>query len=663
MPPRPLRVLALLSPTAALLPTGGCLAPRSSVEGPLPGVVDASREEEQRSDLEAQAAELIARGRFEDARLLLDDLLLEEALQAARAGLSAGSPEDALLHVDRALTFAPDDPDVLLLKADSSLELAEKAIASGGSAGLIEGALADALEYYGRAGESAHALYGASRAAWLLSDVPRALELARRGLERMRLTGSARPRLALLPERIHAEAACAAHAAARAAESPEAPALFRESEDALMRQLGRATGDAWAWARLADLYEREGSLAEAQSVLERGLELLPEETGLLERLSRVTRAHQGVRAELELFEGYVSSHPDLAAGQRLLGLAAVELGIEGLQADPRVLEPAAFTRGEQAFQRARELDPALAQEARGFELICRLGRGWCALHTGDLVAAEREFLSMDELQERGIEWSYPGRLESGIQGLARVVDAHHAREDWAAAGEVAERLHHLQPDVARWANNAGFLQREVGYYLELEGERLCAGARAAAGAPGAPQTAGERARLARAADECFERARAHMERSWLAYRRAAELAPEDVRIVNDAALVLVYYLQRDLDLAESYLKRCVELGEAQMRALEAELSSADPAGPERVALETRREALREAWGDAHQNLGVLYCALRGDGPGALPWLERSLEIGPDRPDVVNSLLPLARGLRVLEEDDPLRNWARPCQVR
>jgi tetratricopeptide (TPR) repeat protein len=625
-------------------------------------VVDASREGEQRTELEAQAADMIAQGRFEDARLLLEDLLLEDALRAARAGLSAGSPEDALLQVDRALTFAPDDPDVLLLKADASLELAEKAIAAGGSAGLIEGALADAVEYYGRAGDGPHALYGASRAAWLLSDIERALELARRGLERMRQPGAARPRLALLPERIHAEVALAAHAAARAAQGPEAPALYRESEDALMRLLGRATGDEWVWTRLADLYEREGSLVEAQAVLERGLELLPEETGLLERLARVTRAHQGTRAELQRFERYVAAHPDLAAGQRLLALAAVELGIEGLQADPRTLEPGAFTRAEQAFRRARELDPGLTQEALGFELICRLGRGWCAFHADDLPGAEREFLSMGELLERGLEWSYPGRLESGIQGLFRVVDAYHGREDWAAASEVAERLHHLQPDVAQWANNAGFFLREAGYYLELEGERLCAGARAAAGAPGAPQSASERALLARAADERFERARAYMERSWSAYRRAAELAPEDVRIVNDAALVLVYYLQRELDLAESYLRRCVELGEAQMRALEAELS-ATPAGPERAELEDRREALREAWGDAHQNLGVLLCVLRGDGPGALPWLERSLEIGPDRPDVVNSLLPLARGLRVLEQDDPLKNWARPCQSR
>ncbi len=39
--------------------------------------------------------------------------------------------------------------------------------------------------------------------------------------------------------------------------------------------------------------------------------------------------------------------------------------------------------------------------------------------------------------------------------------------------------------------------------------------------------------------------------------------------------------------------------------------------------------LTEAWGDAHQNLGVLELTLRRDGAKARRWLERALEIGPE----------------------------------
>ena len=66
----------------------------------------------------------------------------------------------------------------------------------------------------------------------------------------------------------------------------------------------------------------------------------------------------------------------------------------------------------------------------------------------------------------------------------------------------------------------------------------------------------------------------------------------------------------------------------------------------RELTEEERFALTEAWGDAHQNLGVLYWDEnngRRDPARAIPWLEKSVEIGPvPRPEVTEQYLPECR---------------------
>lgn len=632
-----------------------------------------------RDEVSVEAVRCIEEGELERARDLLDDLLLGEQLAQARSRLAEGVPEDALTAVDRALTLAPENRDAKLLKADASLRLAEAKIRSGGGSGLlIQGALGDALEYYRSAGESVHALFGASRSAWLLGDSETALELARRGMAARDSEEASLGALELSPERIYAEEVWATHAARAQDDTDEARALTLECEDALVRLLGRASDDPWAWTRLADLYEQEGRLDEAQETLLRGIPRVPEDAGLLERLARVTRAAQDAGAAVARLEDYVAEHPGSSTGRWYLEVARFRQALEASLGESPELGLQPFERCEAGFRALRESAPELAEGALGYEVVCRLARGWCALHAGDLEVAQREFLSMNELRERGVEWSLPGELESGIQGLFLVADAWNAREKPLAAAEVFETLHRLQPDSYLWANNAGLFLRDSAFALELEGKDLCRAARGRLTSPEAlaelrtlagltgvaPGSSEERAAFARAADERFTRARAIMERSWAAYRPAAELVPEDIRVVNDAALVLVYYLHHDLDWAEQALLRCVELGGPQIEAKRTAL--AQEASPERAELlESELELLTEAWGDAHQNLGVLEWVHRKNAEAARTWLEKSVEIWPARQPVTNSLLPQVRGELVPEEDDhwDLLHWAQPCQVR
>jgi len=634
-------------------------------------------------DAVGEVIRCLEEGRFEQARQLLDHLLWSDSMARARSELAAGVPEDALTAVDRALEIAPANLEARLLKADASLRLGETKIASGGSAGLIEGVLTDAHDAYQGAGESAHALLGASRAAWLLGRSEEALGFARRGMALLARGESVPAELGLSPERIYAEQVFAAYIAARDGAREDRATLALEAEDALGRLLGRTSDDPWVWSHLAELYEGEGSLAAAKETLQRALKRFPEDNGLIERLARVGEALDGAAATVATFEAYVAAHPEVGAGRWQLAAARLRLALDGYRATPRVLDPAPFARCEAEFRALRAALPEYANGALVHEAVCRLARGWCAFHAGDLTRARDEFLSMNELFERGIESSWPGELESGIQGLFFIADAYqpkpdgsNPRADALAAGETFETLHALQPESAQWANNAGLDLRDAADALEAEGKKLCLAARglltnAEALAelrpllprPSAPPgSLDERRAFARAANERFERARAIMERSYKAYLPAAELAPDDVQVQNDAALIALWYLHRDVDWAEKTLRRAIELGERQIAAKKEALRVEEV--PERAAaLEDELKLLESAWGDAHQNMGVLEWIYRKDGAAALPWIEKSLTLGPDRRAVRNSLLPQVRG-EALPDDHywDLLNWAQPCDI-
>ncbi|MBI4879333.1 MAG: hypothetical protein HY812_06690 [Planctomycetes bacterium] len=90
----------------------------------------------------------------------------------------------------------------------------------------------------------------------------------------------------------------------------------------------------------------------------------------------------------------------------------------------------------------------------------------------------------------------------------------------------------------------------------------------------------------------FARDAGAYQESYQAYCRCIELAPDDVRYVNDTGLILLYHLDTDLARAEELFQQAIALGEAQYAAARQD--------PEQEAY------LRSALGDAMLNLGVLY---------------------------------------------------------
>jgi tetratricopeptide (TPR) repeat protein len=141
-----------------------------------------------------------------------------------------------------------------------------------------------------------------------------------------------------------------------------------------------------------------------------------------------------------------------------------------------------------------------------------------------------------------------------------------------------------------------------------------------------------------------------MEKSYAAYLEATRLAPDDVSIVNDTALIAVYHLYRDIDRAAELLEHCVEVGAEQL-----ESDALD---------EKARWSLQNAWGDAHQNLGILYFHHKNDPETARAWFEKSIAIGPEPRPLVTEVY-----LKLIDEEagfDPppyvtdFLAWGRPC---
>jgi tetratricopeptide (TPR) repeat protein len=698
--PSALRAPALVTAALVGLPLAAC---RTAADGPAggetPAVLDASATDEPApapGDEAARDAAIdhIRSGDYAGARALLDDLLRARYVAEAEELLGEGTPEDALLRLDLALALDPRHAETRLLKADGSLQLAEKGIASGATAPLIEGSLQDALEYYGEAAAAAlpaedgsaaapderavHAVFGACRAAFLLGDSEASVRWARVARTLLQDGAPGVDRIEPPAHRTIADALYGAYTGARVAgEAPEVvEPLFDEAQDAISMLLGRASDDAFVWARLADLYEWEERQGESRALLLSGLDRLPEDAGLQQRLARVARKEGGRPTVIASFERTTRTNPRIASGHWYLGYERFEHGVDLLLEGE--YDADLFRAAEASFARSRELEPRNRAACLGYEVMCRNARGWCAYYQDDLETAVEEFLSMDELFERGIEWKLEGRMLSGVMGLAFVGDQYNNREDWLRAGEAFETAHHLEPGESAWANNAGFFLRDAAVELEAEGERLCQASKGAfkdaevlaelrelAGVdPALAGTAGERARFAAAATERKLEARAIMERSWKAYEAAAALSADDVRTVNDAGLVLVYYLHTDLDAAEALLRRAIELGAEQVPALRARLEDETLEEAERQDLETELLDLEEAWGDAYQNLGVLEWLHQEDGAKALPLLERSVEIGPDpRPMLSNNLVLVIRGEREPPANDyfDLLGWGRPCE--
>ncbi|MEY2747008.1 MAG: hypothetical protein RL112_2050 [Planctomycetota bacterium] len=606
---------------------------------------------------EEQLIAWVRAGEYEKARESLARRLAQADWDAARLAVASGDARAALARYDLALERLPRER---LLRLERAEQIA--AVASlDGDAPLMADALAE-FEAVLAGGSDVRAALGAARAASGCGAFERGVAHARAALAEA--AASEPPKLAMA--RLVAADLCLRSARALRESGEGGRALERSEEGlALLRDALRgAPEDAWARRALVDELQVLARHAAARDEAIAGLAALGPDARLLAALATSARALSGRELLLSDLRALAARQPEWSALRHELGRALHEEGLEQLDLAREQDEAAArarlaFEEEEREFALAAR-DPALRADADAFRAVARCALGWLDLRAGELEAARRSFLSVQDLGLALLRVESPPLVPCAVAGLhalgARFAEraqdplAKEALDALESAARIYAFLHESEPDVVDWANNAGFFQRDLAVALEFRAREM------------------ESKDDAAGAERLAARARETMEASWRSYKAAARLAPEDVRIRNDAGLVLAYYLQREVPLAKQMLLEAVELGEAQVRALEATLRGAE-SDEQRESARRRLEEVATALGDACQNLGVLCLTLEGDPRAAKEWLLRSLETGVDpREEVRGKGGFLERCQAAIDSGidprlRPEQRWAAPAALR
>lgn len=598
----------------------------------------------------AAAIEAVREGELAKARELLADVLIDEALIRARDLLAAGQPRDALVPLDEALELDEERSDAWFLRGKAALATAP----TDSQPAFFYKDAQENLERAVRLGYGPEAHLAASRAAYMNLDFVRALELARTGRARI-IAADSPVQLDQPAEKTWAEAAYRVYIAEKQAAgedgSEAARAAFTETQNALELLLGRTPEDPWVWTRLAELYQWERDSSAARRALESGLSFSPLDESLHQRFTNAVRDEGGRAAVIDAYSERVDASPDSPLEIWYLAVEKTYAALDSLQeADAS----ATFEEAEALFQRCRRLQPGYADACVSYELICRDGVGWCRYYNDDLDGAVAAFRSMEELKQGGLEWELKDYLFSGARGLEFVASRYAPDEGdgekQTKAAEIYDFLFAYRPTDSAWANNAGFFNRNAAIALEAVAAQSLRAAEEATDSD-------ESRRLTSEGQQQRARAQQKMEASYAAYVAASEMVPDDVRVVNDTGLIMTYYLRTDIEAAERYLYSAVEKGAEQLPVMRervererAAFTELEAGGTEPGELELARTEienleqefldLTEAWGDAHQNLGVLYQTITDEPARAKRWYAKSVEIGPyPRPFITESLIP------------------------
>jgi tetratricopeptide (TPR) repeat protein len=592
-----------------------------------------ARDDDSRAALKRRAVEHIERDELALARGVLDELLTAPAIAQAKALLDTERPEEALAAIEAVLDDAPGEPRALLLHGEASLR-------SGVRARSTE-RLEQALESYLRAGESAPARLGASRAARLLGRFSEAAALAREGWSALGPdVAPARGAWAESPERTVAEALWLSF---EQLDPPATPALdaeyaqrASEVSSACERLAVREPDDATNWIRLAHIERTLGRADGEVRTLERALALAPSSERIAERLASAARARGGSSDLVETVERVRTRHPLNAA----LWLASAQARLE-LARERFDLESVPSLRvAESEFERWGALAAANKDAALRERAHCRGAAGWIHVRAGKLDAAVADFRSVGALAPGALNWSLGGELQPALEGLAQCAARLRERGELVDAARLWYDLHKQAPEVVEWAKLAGQTWRAAGEKALLLSKELKLASDGRISDPAALDSLRKRAgigakpgsglgwnlALQRASTEASERAGRWFKSSYVSFVDAAQLAPNDARLLCDAAEVAVYQLKRDLPVVREFLREALRLGERR---------SADLTLPAE-----KRRAVLEAWGDAHECMGVLLLEHEREPAKAKIHFLRSVEIGPDpRPIVVETYLP------------------------
>lgn len=304
----------------------------------------------------------------------------------------------------------------------------------------------------------------------------------------------------------------------------------------------------------------------------------PDELALLDALVVIAAAH----GQLPLALARLHDHDDAAwvwYRGRAHYLLAETLRVPGPTADAFARSLAELDAALACFAAATRSRAEYAESSACWRAMCLGKKGNLAFLAGDDAHAEAWLLQA--VTERPDQLTTDlGSGETIKLGLLRLGD--RVMRDFARTERIFRTAAEAVGTDLDLLNNAAVYARDLGTRLERKGETAAA--------------------------------RAMFTRSHATYLRAVDLAPHDVRLRNDAALVAIHHLGTDRERSRSLLTSAIADGAARLR--------------DDTSIDARARAeLEEAVGDCHENL-ALWHLQAGDAPAARAAAARSLQFPP-----------------------------------
>ncbi len=331
---------------------------------------------------------------------------------------------------------------------------------------------------------------------------------------------------------------------------------------------------------LADLYAWSGEVELALGTLCAGLLISPEDSVLWGRLQNL--GAQSRNSQVEHLEKLRLDSPGEATPLWYLGEARYWQGRDARSSADYLQALECWDRAEESFQQAMVLNPGFGASCAEWLHHVRTQRGWTLRDEGRIADAAASFLHTLEIAPERLEAeSTPESLRLGIDAITA---DFFKKDQLKEARGFLRQVCVIHDGNSNWTNNLGFFCRDLGTAALQNGHQ--------------------------------ELAAQYFQESWEAYCRTVELAPDDARLVNDRALIAVYYLDEHWELAEQELHRAIELGTKTLAAMAEDVP------------EEEHNYYDMAVGDAWENLAFLNLIRRGEIGDSENYLQNSLKHYP-----------------------------------
>jgi len=389
--------------------------------------------------------------------------------------------------------------------------------------------------------------------------------------------GGGKPEEVLAAHTLRATAAARAYGRKKAAKEDDkellsqARASFRFVEekgslDAEQRTLWSNT-ELWASAP-----------AEAVNVHARALKKSPDDQAALKAVVDLANANKQMPLAVELLQGRTD-----ATGLWYLGWARFLLACEQSQAQQTAEAQKTLDASKLAFETSMQKNGDYRESCEQWIAMCLGKKGNVALQANDLANAETWLMESLKRRPDRLAENLGGGNESTKLGVMTLADKFFKKRDLAKVEAIYRAASDAANSDSDLLNNAGLFARDHGNELEAAGKA--------------------------------KEAMGMYEQSYKAYRRAQQLDPQNVRLRNDCALIAIYHLDRDWDLAKELLDSAIADGEKTLR-------DNPPEHPD------DKQQLDEAVGDCYENLALWHLKHGKDGAAAKAAAEQSQKHWP-----------------------------------